>query len=287
MSSVALARRVARTVRGRTRTVAARLAPDTTVGAPDERPEVVARALVVAGIDVEDWSVPADGFRRYVHDAGYPDWYLGGPDGGDRFFGQKALEHYVSLELAAVAGSDTVVDVASNASPFADIVRRLTGARCLENDLQFRAGLHGDVIGGDAAAMPVPDGFADVMTLHCSFDHFEGDADTGFVREAGRVLRPGGRVVILPMYLATEFGSTVDPRLRLPDLHLDPGMRRFLMPGLGVRFSRLYDTARLTVRVLQPAVAAGLEPALLRVRGGDELVAGSYLNFALVLRKPA
>jgi hypothetical protein len=286
MPAAVLARRVARVVRSRTRTATGRLAPTTTVGAPDERPDMVEASLAGAGISVGEWTVPADGFARYLDAAGYPDWYLGGPSGGDRFFGQKALEHYVSIELASVVPGDVVVDVASNGSPFAGIVRRIAGARCFENDLQFPRGLHGDRIGGDAASMPVPPGFADVMTLHCSFDHFEGSSDIGFASDAGRVLRAGGRAVILPLYLASEFGAKVDPRLRLPDLRLDPGMRRFLMPGLDVRFSRLYDPGRLQSRVLDPARAAGLEPELLRVRGGEELVPGSYLNFALLLRKP-
>lgn len=272
-----------RSLRGRLRTSVALVDRRSSRSAPDEDPAHVAALLRRAGLETERWTIPQAGFADYLRDADYPPTYHGGEG---RLFGQKTLEHYASIALAEIAPSDVVVDVASNGGPFVDIVRCLTGAECYENDLQFPPGVHGQRIGGDAAAMPVPDGFADVMTLHCSFDHFEGPADTGYVRDAARVLRAGGRVVILPLYLTDVYGAKVDPRLRLTGLRLDPGMRRFLMPGLDVRFSRLYDPPRLEARVLRPAMDAGLVPTLLRVEGGEALVPGSYLNYALLLRKP-
>lgn len=235
---------------------------------------------------MDQWRIPEDGFRRYLRAARYPDDYHGGPHGGDRFFGEKALEHYVSLELAGVTPNDVLMDVASHGGPFADIARAITECTVYEQDLQFRDGIQGSRIGGNAAAMPVPDAFANVMTLHCSFDHFEGSADSGFIRESGRVLAPGGRVVILPLYLSDRFGAKMDPRLRLGRIRLDHGMRRFLMPGLGVRFSRVYDPAQLIQRVLRPAEEARLRWRLLRVRGAGEVMPGAYLNFALLLKRP-
>jgi SAM-dependent methyltransferase len=285
--------RLARAVRERARTIPVRWDERATVGPPDESPDRMEALLRDDGVSVERWALPDDGFETYVRDAGYPDSYLGGPTGGNRFFFQKALEHWASLELAAsiserpLGPGDVLVDVASNGGPFVDVVRRLAGSRCYENDLQFPPGVHGDRIGGDAAAMPVDDGFADLMTLHCSFDHFEGPSDTGFVIESARVLKPGGRVVIVPLYLSDVYATKIDPRLRLRGLRVDAGMHRFLMPGLEVRFSRLYDAKQLRTRVLGPARAVGLDATVFRVEGGSDLVTGSYLNFALVLERPA
>jgi hypothetical protein len=278
--------RVARSLRQLVRTSAARFRDDTIVGAPNEHPEHVARVLEAAGIPVDEWRIPEDGYRRYLRSAPYPDYYHRGPTGPDKFLGEKTLEHYVSLELAGATPTDVLIDVASHGGPFKDIARAITECGVYEQDLQFRHGIDGARIGGNAAAMPVPDGFANVMTLHCSFDHFEGSDDSGFVRESGRVLAPGGRVVILPLYLSDRFGAKVDPRLRLRGLGLNRGMCRFLMPGLGVRFSRVYDPVQLGERVLCPAEKAGLQWRLLRVRGARELVPGAYLNFALLLTRP-
>lgn len=263
----------------------ARLDGHSNVGWPDERPAVVEAMLTDHDIPFRRWDVPVEEFRAYMDRASYPDTYLGGRNGGDPFFLEKALEHFVSLALADPQPGEVVVDVASNGSPFLANARALHGVAGYEQDLQYPRGISGDRIGGDAADMPVPDGFADVMTLHCSYDHFEGDADVGFARESGRVLKPGGRVVIVPLYLATAFVAKVDPRLRLSGLRLDRGMTKHLIPGLDVRFSRVYDAARLHARVLNPAQETGLAWEVLRVQGFEDVVPNGYLNFALILRK--
>ena len=106
---------------------------------------------------------------------------------------------------------DVFVDIASCSSPFADIVERLDNCIAYRQDLDFPPGVNGRTIGGSAEHLPIADGFFSRMTLHCSFEHFEGDADIGFVKEAGRVLRPGGAACILPLYVSEIFHNLTDP----------------------------------------------------------------------------
>ena len=65
--------------------------------------------------------------------------------------------------------------------------------------------MHDHKIGGDAASLPVPDGFATKMALHCSLEHFESDSDIRFFQEAHRVLSPGGKLVVVPLYLTERY----------------------------------------------------------------------------------
>jgi SAM-dependent methyltransferase len=283
---VATAHRLVREARKTGRLTRARFQRSTVGGAPDEVPSRLEAHLREAGIAFDRWEIPLEGFSQYLDTAHYPDSYLGGHGGGDPFFGEKALEHYASMVLGEVRAGTVLIDVASNGGPFIDIATRLAGCTCYEQDLQFPPGRVGRRIGGDAADMDIPDGFADVLTLHCSYDHFEGIADTGFAVEAGRILRPGGVAVILPLYLSPVFGAKVDPELRLGDLRLDPHAMTWLMPKLAVRFSRVYDAEHLRRRVLDPAQAAGLETTVLRVTNASEAYPGAYLHWALVLRKP-
>lgn len=278
-------RGTARFMRGAIRVALARVQSGTEVGWPDERPDHVEQLLTSSGIAVSHWRLPVDDFGRYLERADYPDSYYGGTLSPEPGFHEKALEHFVSLALAAPDAGDVVIDVASHGGPFVDIVKEIFGSTCYQQDLEFPTGVQGEMIGGNAADMPVPDGFADVMTLHCSYDHFEDSADVGFAREAGRVLREGGRVVVVPLYLSDTFGVKMDPQLRRRDIALDPGMRRFLIPGLRVEFSRLYDPPRLKERVLDPAEQAGLTWEMIRVDGVAEAVPHGYCHFALVLRK--
>jgi len=48
----------------------------------------------------------------------------------------------------------------------------------------------------DATATDYPSGFFDVITAISSVEHFPGDGDTDFAREASRILKPGGRLFL-------------------------------------------------------------------------------------------
>jgi hypothetical protein len=113
---------------------------------------------------------------------------------------EKPLEHYLSWKYLNITESDTVIDVAAAGSPFARVLRQ-KGIRAYRQDLVYPAGIHGYEIGGDAGAMPVPDEFADVLTLHCAFECFQGDADVKFAQNLSRILTKGGRIGIIPLYI--------------------------------------------------------------------------------------
>ncbi len=53
-----------------------------------------------------------------------------------------------------------------------------------------------DLVGGDALRIPLPDAHVDLVAQNCLFNIFvEADLDQA-LREAGRVLRPGGRLIL-------------------------------------------------------------------------------------------
>jgi hypothetical protein len=70
--------------------------------------------------------------------------------------------------------------------------------------------------------MPVADGFADKLVLHNSFEHFEGTANTDLVTEAWRVLKPGGVVCIVPLFVSDRYVIMSDP---LTDVAASSGTR--------------------------------------------------------------
>jgi SAM-dependent methyltransferase len=124
---------------------------------------------------------------------------------------EKLLEHYLTSKHLD-AGRGVYIDIAASGSPFSDAVGQHTGCKAYCQDLVFEKGIHGNRIGGDAGEMPVPDDFADVMALHCAFECFQGDADIRFVKEAGRVLKNGGRFGIIPLYLDDIYFVKTGPK---------------------------------------------------------------------------
>jgi hypothetical protein len=114
---------------------------------------------------------------------------------------EKMLEHYVTMTYLPILATDRVIDVAAAYSPFVESINRTNNTPSYRLDLIYKPGLNGDQIGGDASAMPVPEGFADVLTLHCAFECFQDPSDVLFIKEAPRVLSEGRRLGIVPLYL--------------------------------------------------------------------------------------
>jgi SAM-dependent methyltransferase len=118
---------------------------------------------------------------------------------------KKCLEHYLSFVLLDLNGSEVLMDIASAISKMPDIAKKHYGlTKVYRQDLLNEPGVNGELIGSNAAEIPLASESVDVMTLHNSFEHFEEDSDVGFIKEANRVLRPGGRVCIIPLFLSNR-----------------------------------------------------------------------------------
>ena len=242
--------------------------------------------LAQLGIDVIRTSLDPLGLARHMDGYRYPRFYGGGSvaSGGVREW--KILKYFVSLELVDIRPSDVVIDVASERSLFPDVVRTQTGARVFRQDLTYAPGLVGDRIGGNAARMPIGAEFASKLILHNSFEHFEGEADRDFIREAWRVLRPGGEVCIVPLYLSQRYEILTDPLVDTRGLAWDPGARIARVRGFRNRFGRFYSPAALAERVLRPAEECGFAVSLHDFENLRALDPSSGLHFGLVLTKP-
>ncbi|HET7178020.1 MAG TPA: methyltransferase domain-containing protein [Solirubrobacterales bacterium] len=246
--------------------------------------EDITPSLAEHGAEILSYRIDVDAFWRYVEDAGYR--RMAYWDGGKARAGtEKWLEHFVSIDLLRPRPGEVFVDVASCSSPFPDILRERWGCRTYRQDWSYPPGLQGDRIGGDAAALPLPAEFADGLTLHCSFDHFEGDRDRRFLREAERILRPGGRLCILPLYTNRRYCLQTDLAAwsrRRPGLERDALI--CVADGWGEVHCRFYDAAHFVERIL--GSLGRLRLKLYRVENFQEVAADCYLWFAAVLSRP-
>ncbi len=197
---------------------------------------------------------------------------------------EKYLEHQVSVDLLQLPSHGFLIDVAAGQSLFAEIMRR-RGHTVIAQDQAFDGGLHHDRLGGDACAMDLPDSCADGMTLHCSFDHFEGDADSRFLQEAARVLKRGRKAAILPLYLHEEYINLTDPLYSKTPVGFDAAAATVASFGFANRFGRHYSMDALWRRCIQTALACGLDPKVYRIQNGTKIDPAIYLNFAFVLTK--
>ena len=239
--------------------------------------------LAAHGVEVVPYWIDVPAFWRYVADCGYRD--MGYWEGGKARAGtEKWLEHFVSIDLLRPQASAVHIDIASSYSPVPDILRERWGCTTYRQDWIYPAGLEGDRIGSDAADLPLPPESVDGLTLHCSFEHFEGDRDVRFLREADRVLRPGGKLCILPIY----FNHTYCIQTDLAAWPLHPP--RFegdavicAAEGWGEVHGRFYDPAHFAERIL--ANLGQLRLTLYRVQNYEDVARDCYLKVAAVFTR--
>ncbi|MGH9328794.1 MAG: methyltransferase domain-containing protein [Terriglobia bacterium] len=247
----------------------------------------VVRQLNSEGYDVHDYTLDIDDFRRYLRQANYsqfPGYYRGGKNRAVTNFTEKALEHYLAAKFLGLGPGDVYIDIANDESPAPKIYHALYGCKSYRQDLKFPPGLHGDAIGGSAASMPLPDGYATAMALHCSFEHFEGDADTCFIREANRVLADGGKLFILPLYLHTQYSIQTDPAV-LPKggIEFEPEATLYCARSWGNRHGRVYSVPQLTARI-RPALGS-LDLTVYVVQNEKAVDPSCYVKFIGVFEK--
>lgn len=245
-------------------------------------PAVVQEILDLArkgGIEFLPYEIDVEDFLRYIAAGGYTkryaDYYR-----DNRM--EKALEHYVALELLNLSESDVFIDIASEHSPVAEIYSRLTGSTSFSQDIMYPGGIHGSQIGGDACSMPVPDGFASKASLTCSFEHFEEDADKHLFRELSRVLKPGGAVCVIPFYVFVEPVTQTDPTVSVPsNVRFDPGTTIYCAEGWGNRHGRFYSPQVFIERILNP-VKDKFRFEFYHLENAAEVDASVYARFAFV-----
>lgn len=244
--------------------------------------EAGARAL---GMPSADLRIDPAAFDRFCATFAFPAHYHGGEQGG--VWREKLLEHSVAwtlLDLEHDAARWPYVDIAAATSPWVGLLRdRGYEAWAIDLEPAVDPAHAAYCLRGDATASPFEAGSIGSASLQCAFELFEGDADIRLMAELGRVLKPGGRAVISPLY------THVQPCYYQTPEHYgrdggDPGALRLLRTDVwNVRASRKYSPDTLLSRVWDPARRAGLQPGLHVLRNAAELGPGLYLHFVLTL----
>jgi len=193
-------------------------------GVDGESPHIVAEVkarLRGCGITVEDYSIDVASFQNYLLQAQYSERY---PSYYAVNLLEKHVEHFVTLDLLALNAGDVFIDIASEDSPVPDIFERVSRARTYAQDIQYKNGIHGRKIGGDACAMPLQDQSITKAALTCSLEHFERDGDSRVLAELARILKSGGIVVVAPLYLSVNDATQTDSLYSAHvDVPFDPG----------------------------------------------------------------
>lgn len=241
----------------------------------------VINSLKSLGYEVQDYHIDVADYRAYFEQAAYKEKY---PNYYDFNLPEKSLEHYIAAKLLELGPEDVYIDIASEGSPVPEIYQRLYGCTTYRQDLSYPPGLNNRMIGGNAADMPVPNGFASKMALHCSFEHFENESDINFIKEVGRVLKPGGSVCIVPFYLHDKYAILTDPNVAVPQkVQFEEDAILYCDPTWKNRHGRFYDPVHLYERIHKQL--NGMKMTIYKIMNAREVNSSCYVEFAGLISK--
>lgn len=240
--------------------------------------------IKINGVEKIKYYVDINEFYTHMSVCDYPMNYAGGSINRRGWREQKALEYFVSIGLLDVQSDEIVIDIASEWSFFPEILQKLSGATVYRQDLIYPSGLNAYRIGGNATNLPIPNDFANKLVLHNSFEHFEGNTDTNFIHEAWRVLKPGGLLCILPLFLSCIHTNLTDPLVNRRGIKFDHNAQIIENLWFHNRFGRIYDPITLRLRVLIPG--QNFNVRIYNIANLQEIHPKLYLHFALVMQKP-
>lgn len=230
---------------------------------PGHNVEVVLNRFNELNVEVKEVEVDFNDYEQWMNRVDYETNFPGYVKefSVGRLLNSKSLQHYLSIKLLAVHKKDKCLDVASSASVFPDILTKYYKVkRSYRHDWLYKEGVHGLRIGSNAEAVPLPDGSIDKISLHCSWEHFENDADIKFIKETHRLLKENGKLCIIPLYMAEEYFALTSPGI-WPDKYaqitkeppqFEKGMIVCINDEFKQRQAKYYDPKYLFEKVLHP-----------------------------------
>lgn len=232
---------------------------------------------------------PPEQFAQFQAEQWFPPNYHGGQASG--VWDEKLLEHWIAgerLGLAEFGADDIYVDVAAASSPWARTLRERRGLSAFAIDLAPVGEAYRDLPyyrAENATQSSFADHSVRGVSLHCAYEMFMGNDDTQLIVELARILKPGGKAVILPLYMHTHYCAYATPDY-FGKGYSDPDAKEYIrFDCYGIPSSRKYDAATLQRQVLEPVQAAGLHYRLLALRNKEALGSNIYCHFILEITR--
>lgn len=227
------------------------------------------------GIAVTRLDLDRRDYERWVEQY-VPDWRARFADIRQK----KLLEFFASFTLLAPEPAHVFMDAGGGMHTY---LPRLRTARRYMQDIRIVPGVRkalGDDIGYlecDAANIPLPAGSVDRIACHHAFEHFQGTSDVSFITEVQRLLAPGGRCCIVPLFVSDRYAEVTDT-LSL-GRKFDRRSTRVIDPTASIpggkwsgNYARIYDTQAVRERLIANVRSGEFTMTVAQLRLDGELV---------------
>jgi len=251
--------------------------------------KIIEQDLAALGVIIDDYAPSSETFWKFQKENWFPVDYHGGING--EVWDEKLLEHWISSERLALMSyrrKDIYVDIAAASSPWVQMLRERKKLNSFAIDLS-EVGKTYQHLSYYRVENATKTTFADASvkgaSLHCAYEMFMGEDDTQFIYEVARILKPGGKVIILPLYMHTHYCAYSTSEYYGKGFS-DPEAKEYIrLDCNGIPSSRKYDAERLKSRVLDPIEKLGMQYNLLVLRNKAEFGKNIYCHFILEISR--
>lgn len=250
--------------------------------------KAIEEALVQSGVEVCGYHVDRAEYLAFKARLNFPPEYAGGVNSSYRE--EKIFEHFIAwrfLGLDEYANRPfRYLDVAACDSPWAFLLRSGEGIQAWAIDLEPSPLSHLDYYRVEnATSTSFADASVKGASLQCAFEMFLKDDDIGLLKELSRILEPGGKAVISPLYTHTHYCSYSTPEYWGKG-YSDRQAKEYIHHGMrGIPSSRKYDPVKFLERIARPLQELGLGFRLHAIRNKEQISPEIYCHFILEITK--
>ena len=258
--------------------------------------EKIEKNIVCANLHYKNFALDNAEFDRYIKniDLLFPIFYHANTN--DRYV-RKIMEYYFTekfLNFSMYSKDDIYIDAGCSTTPWVFYLREKRGINA------FGLGLHVDnlpeeykkwyYLGENVTRTTFPDNSVTGISMQSSFECLLKNGDMEFIKECARILRPGGKVVISPLYLTEKYISAVSMD-KYHQHNKDEDQEEYVrFDCMGMRRANHYDIPHLKSRILDNAESMGMEYVIYILANCDVPAYDfphcfSYMKFILVLTK--
>ena len=245
--------------------------------------------LTKISINIHDYDPPIDQFHKFKKDKWFSDEYAGGPTA--EVWNEKLLEHWIASKLLGLENwspNDIYVDIAACNSPWAKVLRERYSISAHAIDLAPVNKEYSELQyyrREDATKTKFADNSVRGASLQCAYEMFNGDNDLLLIDELARILIPGGKAIILPLYMHTHYCSYSSAEF-FNKGYQDVDAKEYIrMDCADIPSSRKYDATRLKYRILDRIEKLGCNYRILALRNKEKIETGIYCHFILEIQK--
>jgi len=164
---------------------------------------------------------------------------------------KKIIEYYLSIKFSELNNNSIVLDVASHRSVFPEIMKK-NKIKTYKQDLYYKTDFDSFIIGGNAINIPMPDLSFTNIFLHDSIQHFEKKDDINFIKEAYRLLKPNGKLFLVPIYFYNKNIIFVDPKFSRKKNHTAYNYEVLFLRNYNNAFGRNFTPNNFFNRFISP-----------------------------------